>query len=240
MTQPNDAQPEAGDGAVSLSHLPPRERRRHHRREAIIDVAIELFSKNGYANTSMVAIADAVDLTSAALYRYFPSKRSIMEHIFSERLRRRPERTSAEERARLLSTPLREALMSMMDDALQRPLNERDTMVLIVRESVSGEEDARASHAEALNAVDRRVRWLLRNHQEAQALSQPQIEGLTLALGYSFWGILVDSLMGHLNRADGGTELGEIDREHVVRDARVMWEAILDAHVPAEAGARAE
>ncbi len=218
-----------------LSALPPRERRRHHRREAILDVAMELFSKNGYANTSMVAIADAVDLTSAALYRYFPSKRAIMEQIFAERLRRRPERWTPEQRQQHLVRPLRDALIEHMIDALERPLNEHELMVLVVRESVSGEEDARNSHAQAMDAVDRRTRWILRNHPEAQGLTEDQVNGLTLALGYSFLGMMVDVLMGHLNRADGGTELGNIERRHIVRDAEVMFAAIIDAVVPREA-----
>jgi AcrR family transcriptional regulator len=225
----------AGSGG-QLSALPPRERRRHHRREAILDVAMELFSKNGYADTSMVAIADAVDLTSAALYRYFPSKRAIMEQIFAERLRRRPERWTAEQRQEHLVRPLREALLDHMMDALERPLSEHELMVLVVRESVSGEDDARNSHAQAMDAVDRRTRWILRNHPEAQALSDEQVNGLALGLGYAFLGMLVDVLMGHLNRADGGTELGDIEHRHILNDARTMFEAILDAVVPRAAG----
>lgn len=52
-------------------------------REHILEVAAELFIKNGYAATSTRAIAAGVGIRQASLYYYFPSKDDILAELLA-------------------------------------------------------------------------------------------------------------------------------------------------------------
>ncbi len=68
--------------------------KKQQRREKIIAVAKELFTRFGYRKTSMEEVARAAGLTKPTIYAYFPSKEDLMlevvrsevERIFSEAL----------------------------------------------------------------------------------------------------------------------------------------------------------
>ena len=62
--------------AEAVSTVPPtrREARRLNRHEAILDVAAQSFLENGYAATTMNAIAATLGGSKATLWSYFPSK----------------------------------------------------------------------------------------------------------------------------------------------------------------------
>lgn len=47
------------------------------RREEILDVAVTLFAKHGYANTDTQLLADALGVGKGTLYRHFPSKENL-------------------------------------------------------------------------------------------------------------------------------------------------------------------
>ncbi len=48
-------------------------------RETILDAAITQFSRFGFKKTRLVDIAAALDISAAALFRYFPDKRALYE-----------------------------------------------------------------------------------------------------------------------------------------------------------------
>jgi AcrR family transcriptional regulator len=54
-----------------------RERERQERRREILDAARDLFSQKGFSNTRIEDIAEAVELSPGALYKYFRSKDEI-------------------------------------------------------------------------------------------------------------------------------------------------------------------
>src|SRR5690349_83599 len=56
-------------------------KRYHDKRERVIDVVVELFSKNGYASTGMTEICDATGLARGALYYYIGSKEALLAEI---------------------------------------------------------------------------------------------------------------------------------------------------------------
>ncbi|WP_063052888.1 TetR/AcrR family transcriptional regulator [Nocardia arthritidis] len=78
-----------------------RRRRGSTPRAEILDAAGELFTTNGYANTSTRAIADAVGIRQASLYHHFAAKDDILDALLAgtvaapielaERLRAAPE-----------------------------------------------------------------------------------------------------------------------------------------------------
>ncbi len=57
---------------------------RAHRRQAILDVAEQLFREEGYAAASMSSIAVRVGGSKATLYNYFPSKEAIFTALIED------------------------------------------------------------------------------------------------------------------------------------------------------------
>ncbi|MEU2611484.1 helix-turn-helix domain-containing protein [Micromonospora sp. NPDC007271] len=53
-------------------------------RAAVLDAALALFARHGFAGTSVRAIARAVGLSDAALYRHFPSKQAIFDEVLRQ------------------------------------------------------------------------------------------------------------------------------------------------------------
>jgi AcrR family transcriptional regulator len=61
-----------------------RERERLERKEQIVKAARRLFRRNGYARTTMPAIASAAELAPGTLYLYFPSKQALYLELLHE------------------------------------------------------------------------------------------------------------------------------------------------------------
>lgn len=58
--------------------VPPKRRRRDKRVDAILDAAMTIVTKEGFDGLTVTRLADALDLTAGALYRYFTSKDDIV------------------------------------------------------------------------------------------------------------------------------------------------------------------
>src|SRR5438067_11180667 len=57
-------------------------------RKRILEAAIKLFAKSGYASTSMVDLAHAVDMTPGVLYHHFDDKEALLVATLEELERR--------------------------------------------------------------------------------------------------------------------------------------------------------
>lgn len=53
-------------------------------REALVDSAVELFTRRGYAGTSLDEIARRARVTKGALYHHFSGKQALFEAVFEE------------------------------------------------------------------------------------------------------------------------------------------------------------
>ena len=51
-------------------------------KNALVDVAEELFTTHGYASTSLDAIVAGADVTKGALYHHFSGKQALFESVF--------------------------------------------------------------------------------------------------------------------------------------------------------------
>lgn len=74
---------------VAIEDGSPADRRRRKVREAIIDAAESIFSAEGEEGISMRRLAEAIDYSPAAIYKYFSSKHelfSAIREMFFERL----------------------------------------------------------------------------------------------------------------------------------------------------------
>ncbi len=54
------------------------------RRQQLLDVALEVFSRTGFHETSMNDIAEAAGVTKPVLYQHFPSKRALFLELLRE------------------------------------------------------------------------------------------------------------------------------------------------------------
>ena len=84
---------------ISIDDDTPADRRRRKVREAIIDAAEAIFSSEGEQGISMRRLAEAIDYSPAAIYKYFSSKDDLFEAIrdlFFERLLKRIHEAMAE------------------------------------------------------------------------------------------------------------------------------------------------
>ena len=61
-----------------------REREKAERRSQILGAARKLFWKNGFARTTMPAIAEEAELAPGTLYLYFPSKQALYAELLDE------------------------------------------------------------------------------------------------------------------------------------------------------------
>lgn len=70
-----------------MSTLPSDQPRRtgQQTRQEILDVALELFTRQGYAGTSIRDIAEAMGMTKSALYYHFTNKESILTELLGSR-----------------------------------------------------------------------------------------------------------------------------------------------------------
>ncbi|MEW2165455.1 TetR/AcrR family transcriptional regulator [Streptomyces sp. NPDC007084] len=64
-----------------------KRQRRGDTRQRIQDVALELFSEQGYEKTSLREIAEHLDVTKAALYYHFKTKEEILISLFEDMTR---------------------------------------------------------------------------------------------------------------------------------------------------------
>lgn len=62
-----------------------RERKAARTREAILDAALHLFVDQGYEATTMEEIAESAEVGSSTLYRYFPTKESLLTQPLAAR-----------------------------------------------------------------------------------------------------------------------------------------------------------
>ena len=70
-----------GNSTKGKETMPTRDEQKEQRRQLIIDKAIELFAKKGYAETKIGDIATAADMSAGLMFHYFESKEKLLEEI---------------------------------------------------------------------------------------------------------------------------------------------------------------
>jgi AcrR family transcriptional regulator len=63
-----------------------REKQKHYTRAEIVRVAFELFATHGYEDVSVEMICDAVGISRATFFNYFPQKELILREIATSRV----------------------------------------------------------------------------------------------------------------------------------------------------------
>jgi AcrR family transcriptional regulator len=129
---------EASDrGAAPDAGAPPRlglrERKKAKTRQAIQEHAFRLFREQGYDQTTIEQIADAVEISPSTFFRYFPTKEDVvlydaLDPYMFEALARQPSEYGPIKALRLA---FREALSEVSPDEMARQL-ERSQLTLEV------------------------------------------------------------------------------------------------------------
>jgi len=101
-----------------------RERKKLETRSALHRAALELFAKNGFRNTRISEIVDAVDVSESTFFRYFDSK----EGVALEGIRQRAEAIVAAIRERpVTESPIDACLaVNRSDELLRHRLKQAD------------------------------------------------------------------------------------------------------------------
>jgi AcrR family transcriptional regulator len=73
------SQREPAEASETLASAPPKKRERE-----IIDAAAEIFHRNGYADTSVQDVAEAVGILKGSLYYYIDSKEDLLYRVLLE------------------------------------------------------------------------------------------------------------------------------------------------------------
>jgi AcrR family transcriptional regulator len=105
-----------------------RERHAAHTREAITQAALSLFGRQGYDRTTMEEIAEAADVGTSTLYRYFPSKDLLVVEPFALH-----GQMAAELRDRPRTEPLDLALGHALRALLSTPRPEPERLRVLAR-----------------------------------------------------------------------------------------------------------
>jgi len=131
-------------------------------RERILDVALELFTEQGYDKTSLREIADRLGVTKAALYYHFPSKGDIFLelhlrlHEIGRRLISEVERVPDEE--------IVAAWPQLVDRFIDELLANRELFLLHQRNHAALEQIADTPRHQAENdEMEERLRHVLQN-----------------------------------------------------------------------------
>ncbi len=103
-------------------------------REEVSEIALRLFVRRGFEQTTLQDVADAVGVSKRTLLRYFPSKNDIVWGAFDEQLQALRARLADADPTRPMMDVLREAVVAFNDygEAVLPELRDRMTLITSV------------------------------------------------------------------------------------------------------------
>lgn len=187
-----------------------RTRRGPHTRQLILDASLNLFSRRGFARTTVRDIARKAGITDAAIYYHFESKRELLEALVEERgfLTRLEnlERVDA-------GLPLREFVLWMSAGAVNLMDENRDFLRLIIMEGLGGDQAALEQYTRLVDLWERALIIAFGRYEKKGELATGQSEELAPHIIYTILMAFQDSLIG---RRSFGSPTPE-QRQHALR-----------------------
>jgi AcrR family transcriptional regulator len=182
-----------------------REKKAQRNRERIVSEGLALFGRNGYEQTTMEAIAERAEVSPSTLYRYFPSKDTIVLQRFTD---------FSEQFAKVfaeysLDHPVDEALA----EAIFAVLNVEDSRAaetLLVRRIIDESPIARARLWDYLAEQQRQLGKLLARRLRAKESDLRVIFTAQLA-------IMIAGMAADRWRANGGKPASRTTAEELMR-----------------------
>ena len=175
-------------------------------REKILDVALDLFTDQGFDGTSMREIAERLHISKPAIYYHFASKEEILMALHM-----RLHEFGKEALARLTGqTVTLQVWGSLLNELLDQMLAQRKIFLMHERNQAALEKLHRKDHDDEHNDIEQRFR---------QALADPSLPlrdrvRMACSLGAVFGGLL---MAGDAFGDVSSTELGSLVRD-TVRD----------------------
>jgi AcrR family transcriptional regulator len=170
-----------------------RTRRGPHTRKQILDVSLRLFSERGFARTTVRDIAQAADITDAAIYYHFQSKRDVLEALVEERGLvsglQELERVSTEQ-------PLSETLLWMARGATVVMDENREFLRLIIMEGLGGDESALEQYRRLTDLWEHSLTAVLQRYEEKGELPNDSPSVLARQIIYVILMAFQDTIMG--------------------------------------------
>lgn len=195
MTQKTSDPKVAGNGK--------RTRRGPHTRKQILDVSLRLFSERGFTRTTVRDIAQAAQITDAAIYYHFQSKRDVLDALVEERGLvtglQQLERVSAE-------LPLRETLLWMARGATSIMDENREFLRLIIMEGLGGDDAALEQYRRLTDLWENALTAVLRRYEEKGELPNDSPSVLARQIIYVILMAFQDTIMGRHVPSDATAE----------------------------------
>jgi len=171
-------------------------------RERILDVALELFTDQGFDGTSMRQIAERLHISKPAIYYHFASKEEILVALHM-----RLHEFGKAALARLTGQPVTlQAWGTLLNELLDEMLAQRTIFLMHERNQAALEKLHRKDHDDQHDDIEQRFR---------QALADPSLSlrdrvRMACSLGAVFGGLL---MVGHAFDDVPDAELGSLIRD---------------------------
>jgi AcrR family transcriptional regulator len=166
----------------------------HLMRDRILAAALKLFARDGFDGTTVRGIADTCGLTDAALYYYFPTKRSILEALLTRP--RQAWRSWAPQGGALTA----ELIGELVDATLDGIADEGPLYRVILDQAIDGDRTALALRARAAASGRRR---LLAVFGDAESeLSADRTEAFTMLIHGAVLSLYIDHDVAFTDLAD--------------------------------------
>lgn len=184
------------------------------RRDTILNAALRVFSREGFAEAKMDQVAAASDLSKAALYLYFPSKNSLLQSVLKH-YSLLPEFPGMV--ASLRDTPPVIGIPTLIAEAWRRLRERKELARVIVREIQSNPEHAKLfSEQVGLPAYQSLAGYLDHWMKRGILRRQDAFAAAQCLLGMLWFFLLTQELMG-------GKELHPLSDETVVSTVARMF-----------------
>jgi AcrR family transcriptional regulator len=170
-----------------------RTRRGPHTRKQILDASLRLFSKRGFARTTVRDIARAAGITDAAIYYHFKSKRELLEALVEER----GFVSGLQQLARVAADlPLPETLLWMAQGAVNIMDENRDFLRLTIMEGLGGDKSAIEQYRRLTDLWESALTAVLKRYAEKGDLPGSTPEAMARQIIYVILMAFQDTLFG--------------------------------------------
>ncbi|MEX2238421.1 MAG: TetR/AcrR family transcriptional regulator [Dehalococcoidia bacterium] len=193
-------------------------------RRHILDVALQLFSTNGYSRTSTRDIARAAGMSDAGIYYHFRSKREVIEALYeaSELVQgvERLEALHAEGDPEEVLTGIALATIEVLN-------RNREILKLVINESLTNDEAAINQHRDLMHRWVRAMAHVFSEFMDAGKIRRidPQVTGQSFV--HAIWGAFVDTTLGSYGEeATSVEEIKELMSGYVSRAVEYMLSGI--------------
>lgn len=169
-----------------------RTRRGPHTRQQILDASLRLFSKRGFARTTVRDIAHQAGITDAAIYYHFKSKRELLQALVEERGFVHTLQNLAGVSA---DYPLQQTLLWMSRGAINIMDENRDFLRLIIMEGLGGNPAAVEQCRRLIDLWENALSAVFQRYQEKGDLTKNSTDTLARQIIYTILMAFEDSLL---------------------------------------------